>query len=248
MAGEVAVAKATDNALLDTKNRLAESVELKIAIPPLGDLKSDFYRISIPVKLVATVDPRRLSTEPKRIAGDRSAITAELKAALEGAFQKELSPYLAPLYNLNAIAANQAAIARAAIARGVEWGRGAGIYITSIEAAGNFQLPDQRTYNEGMQYYRDLQELERANKKQLIALATELEREKRLRAVYLEKLSEVSKLIRANPALLKYIYIDRLAGNVKVIIAPDKSGMPLGLDFGDAQEKGAKRGNIDNLK
>lgn len=230
------------------RRRLAETMELKLAIPPLGELKSDYYRIGVPVKIVADIDPRRLSIEPKRIAADRKAVGEELKSALEAAFQRELSPYLAPLYNPNAIAANQAAISRAAIARGMEWGRSAGIDLRSIETAGGFQLPDQRTYNDGMKYYRDLQELERGNKKKLIELVAEIEKEKRLRAVYLEKLSEISRLIRANPALLKYIYIDRLAGNVRVIIAPERSGMPLGLDFDDTVERAAKKGNIDNLR
>jgi hypothetical protein len=57
----------------------------------------------------------------------------------------------------------------------------------------------------------------------------------------------MSGIIRQNPDILKYIYIDKLGGNVKVIISPDKTGITLDVDKASA-EKPVKESSVDYLK
>jgi len=63
----------------------------------------------------------------------------------------------------------------------------------------------------------------------------------------------ISNLIKSNPDILKYIYIDRLAGNVKLILSSDKSGMPFGMSLNEDLDKTGKSKNaakeeINNLR
>jgi regulator of protease activity HflC (stomatin/prohibitin superfamily) len=228
--------------------RAAQVLEIKIPIPALVELKNDLYSVAVPVSLVFDIDSRRLSIDPATLGADKNAPGTLLKKALEGYLAREMAVYLEPVYNrAGLLQAGEAIIEKAMDSLASQAGK-LGIALVSFEIPGRITVPDDRTYYEGVLYLRDLRELERANKKDLVIFKHALEKERQARRDFLEKLGEVSKLVKGNPDLLKYIYIDRLAGNVKVIITPDKSGMPLGLEFNEKADAGPKKGEIDNLK
>ena len=77
-------------------------------------------------------------------------------------------------------------------------------------------------------------------KKQLLKEKSEFE-------LYLEKLTKVSSIIKDNPQILKYIYIDKMGDNIKVIISSDKTGIPGFLGESNDINPGVK-GDVDNLR
>jgi hypothetical protein len=228
--------------------RSAESTVIGLPMPALEELKSDRYAIKIPVSFAFFVDSRALSMAPERLASQKNAIAAFAGQALGGYLAKEASAYLEPVYDRNGLSRAQNDIVKKAGEKWIAFLGRAGINVTSFEISGGISLPDERLYYEGIAFLRELRELERSEKKELVALKGSLEREKLRRQEFMDKLSETSKLLKTNPDLLKYIYIDKLAGNVKVIIAPDKSGMPFGLNLAEPAGKPGQREEVDNLK
>lgn len=228
--------------------RTSEFIEARVAIPPLGGLESDYYSIKVPVNAVYEIVPE--SFRPGSAKADRGGRpgSAFVREFVEQAFAAGLGTYLAQGYDRNGVMRDGGRIA--AEAAGLVKSRAArvGISVIGLELSGPIVLPEQKTYLEGLAFLADLREIERNNKKELLLLQSQLEREKRRKKEYLEKLSDVSKLVKSNPDLLKYIYIDRLGDDVKVILAPEKSGMPFELSFDDEKTVGKRKGEIDNLR
>jgi len=78
---------------------------------------------------------------------------------------------------------------------------------------------------------------------------------------YYEHLQKISDIIATNPDILKYIYIEKLAPNVKIIAPINSNGYAFGLDNIDESEKDVKKleksdkpeskdkdGEVDNLR
>ena len=63
-----------------------------------------------------------------------------------------------------------------------------------------------------------------------------------------EKLLRISSILKNNPEILKFIYIDKMGDDIKVIISSDKTGLP--AMFNDSAEgtKPAAKGDVDNLR
>ncbi len=230
------------------KCRNSETSEVRVPIRALEDLKSEMYTVRVPVNLIYDIDPAKLAIDARTLGSDRNAPGAMLKKALEGYFQKEFSVFLYPFYNRAGLLQLQQVIVKRAMDGLTAYAARIGVRIVSFEVPGNITLPDERSYYEGVLFQRELQEIERNNKKGLIILKNNLEKEKYSHREYMDRLAEMARLIKSNPDILKYIYIDRLAGNVKVIISPDRSGMPFGLELGDKESANPKKGEIDNLR
>ena len=109
-------------------------------------------------------------------------------------------------------------------------------------------VPDAEMYREGLLLASDLRKIENDNKKELIVLENILRKEDQKHKKYLENLWEIAKLVKNNPDLLKYLYIKGFSDKVKVILAPEKSGMPFGLDLEVRDGAASKKGEIDNLR
>ncbi|TAL39472.1 MAG: hypothetical protein EPN93_01540 [Spirochaetes bacterium] len=228
--------------------RVSELVEIRLPIPPLDELNSEYYSIRMPITLAVEADPARLLVDPVRLVKDRHAVIALCKRALEGFFMKEFSPYLAPDFNRDALIAAMDAMFKSAHEKLAVYAERQGLRIIALDRSGALIVPGYGTYYEGLRYLDELRVLEKNNRKEMIALNAGLEREKLARKEFIEKLSEIARLIKSNPDLLKYIYIDRLGDNVKVIIAPEKSGMPLGLGLEQPAEKEPRKTEVDNLR
>jgi hypothetical protein len=108
--------------------------------------------------------------------------------------------------------------------------------------------PDTKLYQEALLKNREMRELDFSNKKQEILMKRQLLKEKSEFEFYFEKLSKVSTIIRDNPQILKYIYIDKMGDNIKVIISSDKTGIP--AVFGETSDNSnpGVKGDVDNLR
>ena len=228
--------------------RAAEFFEARVAIPPLGELESDYYAIKVPVNAVYEIVPESFRAGPAPSIREGRPGQAYMKDVVEKSFAEGMGAYLAQGYDRNAVMRDSVRIAAKAGDLAKSRAAKAGISVISLELSGPIVLPEQRTYLEGLAFLADLREIERNNKKELLVLQSRLEREKQSEKEYLGKLSDVSRLVKSNPDLLKYIYIDRMGGDVKVILAPEKSGMPLGLSLDDEKTVEKRKGEIDNLR
>ncbi|MFA5517768.1 MAG: hypothetical protein WDA74_00795 [Spirochaetota bacterium] len=124
----------------------------------------------------------------------------------------------------------------------------AGIIVDSINSSGAFILPSFALYREAMLKEREMKEIAFRNQIQEIHLKNNLNKEKIAVEAYYEKLSRVGEIIKKNPDILKYIYIDKLAGNIKVIMPSDKN--PMSEIFGSDQEvkDSDLKKDIDNFR
>jgi hypothetical protein len=108
-------------------------------------------------------------------------------------------------------------------------------------------FPDNKLVAEAIQKTKEIRDINFNIKKQEILLKREALKERGDFEFYYEKLLKISSLIKDNPNILKYIYIDKLGGNIKVIISSDKTGLP--SMFGDLSESNSSvKGDIDNLR
>lgn len=165
---------------------------------------------------------------------------------LQTVINKEIIPYFIHGYRSSLILKDEKNIVGRAVENIKSLVNNKGIKIINYKTIGGFEIPDDDAYNKELSYQNELNELEKNNKKELIIIQSKLQKEKILNIDYYNKLNEISKIIKENPDMLKYIYIDKMSDNVKVIITSDKSGMPFGLNLND-EASSVRYGEIDNL-
>lgn len=228
--------------------RAPEFIEARVAIPPLGDLEGDHYAIKVPLSVTYEVAPGALWVARASEQREGRPGASRMKELADKAFSAALGPYTEQAYNRFGIMRDREKITAAAYELMKGRAARAGLTVVSMELSGPMVLPEPLVYQEGLAFLAELREIERRNHKEYLALKSELEREKKRKKEYLEKLSDISRLVKSNPDLLKYIYIDRLGGDVKVILAPEKSGMNFGLSLEDERIAEKRKGEIDNLR
>jgi hypothetical protein len=233
--------------LMTFRKRESRLFDLSIPIPSLEMTRSNFYAITIPVSIQYAISPERITLVTEEWGDNRHYIPHLLERFMTGYFVREFTPYFSPVYRRLELERDMDRIIQSVSESLIAQGRAIGIEITAFRLSGAVRLPDAGTFSDGLQYLRELMEVEKNNKKELIILRSKLERDEIYNKQFYKKLEEISKLIKGNPDLLKYMYIEKMADKVKVIITPEQSGMPFGLDFGSA-EKEKRTGDIDNLR
>jgi hypothetical protein len=93
-----------------------------------------------------------------------------------------------------------------------------------------------------------MRDLDFSNRKQEILLSKKLIKERYENELYYEKLLKVSSMIKDNPEILKFIYIDKLGDDIKVIISSDKIGLPAMFSDTINNAKPGVKGDVDNLR
>ncbi len=161
----------------------------------------------------------------------------------------ELIPYITPIYKPETIADDTNKIIEKTLNRSKQQCKDMGLEIRKFELIGQMELPLKDLFYNELKYYNELRDIEKNNKKELLILENKLLNEQKYDNLYYNKLREISKLIKENPDLLKYIYIEKLADNVKIIFTSDRTGFPPGLISDQILEKKNNSNNeIDNLK
>jgi len=220
------------------------NVDIVIPISPLESIKSDHYSIKIPVVINYTLNPEQLTLDLNRLYSDTSYLSQQFEIRLSGSMKDAISRYLYPYYQYNALQANIHKELSVAIDNVKESFARDGIIIKEV-TPGIIYVPDYTVYTEGKKFLLELLTQEKLRTIQLNALQQKLKEDELKNAQYLEHLEKISRIIAKNKDILKYIYIDKLADNVRVIVTSDKN-IPLDIDS-DSESESLKK-DFDNFK
>ncbi|MEJ5360418.1 MAG: hypothetical protein WHV26_00015 [Spirochaetota bacterium] len=220
------------------------NVDIAIPVPPLESIQSDHYSIKIPVVINYTLNPEQLTLDLNRLYSDRSYLSQQFGIRLSGSIKDAISRYLYPYYQYNALQANIKKEVFVAIDHVKESFARDGINIKDI-TPGNIYVPDYTVYTEGKKFLIELLTQEKLSSIQLNALQQQLKEDELKDARYLEHLEKISRMIAKNKDILKYIYIDKLADNVRVIVTSDKN---IPLDLANDSESESLKKDLDNFK
>ena len=224
-------------------------INISIKIPALSRLDDDIYVIKLSADIGYQIDkanlPDILYINSKDYIEDHIAKKA---AAIGWAV---FASYIEPVYNKNRILNNEKIITDTIKDELIKKTKDSGITLTKVDFILPGYYPENGAYYRGVVQNDALQDLEFKNKREEIELNKQLLKDKKNYELYYDKLARISAIIRDNPAILKYIYIDKIGKDIKVIISSDKTGMPAMLD--DSLEKTKTKsadteGNIDNFR
>jgi len=160
------------------------------------------------------------------------------------------APFLSPVYQREILAAKMGEIIDTATKSVAAESSPIGIIIENASRAGTAFLPERIVVNEGILHAADLRRMDKNLQMDLIGAKAKVEREKVRNEQLYVKLREMSRIIRDNPDILKYIYIDKIADDVKVILSSDASGMPrmIERELEQTPAKKTKPREINNLR
>lgn len=226
-------------------NRVAR-FDARIAVPGLEGLRERYYHLWVPLRVSYRIDAARFTGA--QLLCDRGTGADGLVEKLVGrGLQRELNQYLAPVYRRDMLA-SQAEPALAAAVQVLEKELGdEGMVISGARLAGALSLPEMQVYNEGLAHAADLRKIDKKIETDLLDVRSAMEMDRIKNEQFYGKLKQISKIIGANPDILKYIYIDKMGANVKVILSSDNSGLPGMLEKELKPMKGKTR-EIDNLR
>jgi len=221
-------------------------ISIPIRIPSLMSLNDDLYVIKLPVNISYQID----KTNMPDIFNMNNRLDIENYIIEKAAIicQTVLMKYIEPVYDKNNIIRNEKIIVDAMSAELTKKISSIGILLNKVEFISPGYFPDNKLYSEGLIQNKEMRDLDFSNKKQEILLSKKLIKEKHENELYFEKLLKISSLLKENPEILKFIYIDKLGDDIKVIISSDKTGFPAMFnDRSDGLKPGVK-GDVDNLR
>jgi len=222
------------------------NLDVRVPIPELEGLHDDIYSIKIPVAVVFSIDTDRFFNY-ESLNGNCRELNNIVTKYIANNFLKEFQKYISPVYRKNILEENIGRYIDTVIAGIRNRLNSSGLRLDQFDITGNVVTPDVKTYFEGLRFLGELRSLEMNNRKEMKSLLEKLNRDRVQQEHAMKKLGEISKLIRDNPLILKYIYIDKMASGVKVILSSDSSGFPGFLN--DISPKTESKNNeIDNLK
>jgi hypothetical protein len=230
----------------DMPAQRAADFAIRITAPGLENLKEDYYAIRVPVRVVYRIDPDKFS-DASKLSDDGRGVDDAVKRNFENELQRELLAYLVPVYQREALVAQMDALIKKAQKNLEGDVMSFGIVLSDAKITGAVIAPERAIFNEGMMHAADLRKMDRAVEKDLIDVRSSVERENIKNEQFYKKLLEISRIISANPDILKYIYIDKMGGNVNVILSSDNTGVPRMLEKDPKPAKG-KNKEIDNLR
>ncbi len=156
--------------------------------------------------------------------------------------------YLEPQYNRNGIMRDENSIIDSISSDLKDNLSRSGLVIESVKGAGSIFLPSLELYRESLRRDAEMRGIVFENKKQEVQLKNRMAKERIATDVYYENLSRMSGIIKENPEILKYIYIDKIAGNIKVIVSSEKSGFPVIFGQDQVSNESDLKKEIDNLR
>jgi hypothetical protein len=231
-----------------------EKIELKnsslfdvvIQIPSLSSLADDIYFIRIPLNISYRINKENLPD--LSFLSEKKYMDQYISGIASGVCSTMLIDYIEPQYSRERLLLEQKRLNDDIAAEINRKLASLGIVTEKFEFILPGYYPDTRLYQEALLKNMEMRELDFRNKNHEILMKKQLLKEKSEFELYFEKLSKVSVLIKDNPQILKYIYIDKMGDNIKVIISSDKTGIP--AVFGEASDNNNSgvKGDIDNLR
>ncbi len=219
---------------------------LSFTIPSLHGLNNDLYVIKVPVKASYRIQSDRF-TQHQLFRDSSSGLKKYVELQISVAIARNLDFYCSPAYNPQALIANRETLVKGCKEPLALELKSDGIELISLEQAGSLVIPDQRMYDEGLTFLAEMRRLDIDENKELKRKKFSLERKKLEDAQLYTKLKELSIIIKRNPDVLKYIYIDKMSSSVKVILPSDSAGIPKIFDDVMPSDPAPKK-EIDNLR
>ena len=225
------------------------SWDVIIPITGLADSEKSRFRIIVPVTFSYTLIPEKISDYQILLSGG-SKLESEIKKSLEGFIARQINEMLEPRYQRNALLAGvNSAVKDAAEKFDADYKK-QGVTIDKFSLSGPVVLPSDDEYARAVRELAELARVKFENEKSFLLVNQKIREDRLLNSELYAKLREMSKIIKDNPDILKYIYIDKMSDNVKIIISSDKTGLPQSLDS-ELRESGpvqSKKKEIDNLR
>lgn len=230
--------------ITDTKTTIIMNVS--VVIPSLSKLKDEIYIIKIPFSVSYRINTN--NPPDKAYFSDKATLDNYVKGFIEAICSSVLINYLEPVYNRSGIIKDEQILKDAMISTLLEKLKGAGIICDKLETVSKGYFPEDELYMEGLVRCKKLRDQDFENMLEEIKLKSKLATEKNAYELYFERLARVSTLIKENPEILKYIYIDKMGDDIKVIISSDKTGIPVMFGNPIDEKKSDVKGDIDNLR
>lgn len=226
-------------------NKRSLNLNLTTALPGIRPLENEIYYVKVPVQIEFELDKSNL---PDVIDFSESGETyLYIKSVLQGTIDESFSKYIGKNYNRSELIQKKGVIVKEFPGLISEKFTNSQYKLNKVEISGVIYFPEMEIYREGIAYSKELRTMLIEKKKIFLKLESDLQKEKTKNSNYFEKLKKISELIKENPDILKYIYIDKMAPNIKVIISSDKTGLPSLFDSEKAGNSD-KNGDIDNLR
>lgn len=220
-------------------------LNVTIQIPSLSSLTDDIYFIRIPLNVSYRIN--RDNLPDMSYLSDKIQMDKYISDIASGICTTMFMDYIEPQYTRERFIVEQKRLNDDIAAEINIKLASLGIVVEKLEFILPGYYPDTKLYQEALVRNREMRDLDFSSKKQEIMMKKQLLKEKSEFEFYFEKLSKVSALIKDNPQILKYIYIDKMGDNIKVIISSDKTGIPGFLGESNDNNPGIK-GDVDNLR
>jgi hypothetical protein len=221
-------------------------VNIPVKIPSLSSLNDDSYTIKLPVNISYRIDKSNMPDIS--YLNSKNGIENYIIEKASLICQSVLMNYIEPVYNRNNILKDEKQIIEIMTSAFMKKIPVIGVIPDSVEFISPGYFPDNKYFSEGLVQNREMRELDFSNKKQEILLAKKLIKDKHENELYYEKLLRVSSILKDNPEILKFIYIDKMGDDIKVIISSDKTGLPAMFNESPDGTKPGVRGDVDNLR
>jgi len=221
-------------------------INARILLPELTRLEDDSYGIRVPFSITYRIDGK--NPPDKKYFKSGEALNSYVNEFINAICASVMADYLTPVYKRDIIVKEEKEIYGRMAESLVEKLKDAGIICDRIEVISRGYFPDERLYSEALSYCKELRQLDFSTIKNDITMKKRLIEERRSYNAYLEQLHSISSLIKENPDILKYIYIDKMGGNIKVIISSDKTGLPYMIGSPVDDRNTELKGDIDNFR
>ncbi len=229
------------------KTDLVDDFSVNVVIPGLENVRSFMNSIKIPVVIRYKLDKNAFSAYGL-LSNSEKPLKKHVRRIVERSLTRTVHPYLNPVYRGFQLEKDQEELWVDSEKSLMEKLKKDHIVVHDFSVAGPVLIPKNAEYFRGLKYSAELREIEFENRKEIEKLKSVLKQQKLKENVLYEKYRQMAAIIEANPDILKYIYIDKIADDLKVIISSDKSGVPLFLDSAKTEKSVNKTGEIDNLR
>ncbi|MBN1500427.1 MAG: hypothetical protein JW982_09730 [Spirochaetes bacterium] len=222
-----------------------KEINARIFLPELADLKDDEYSISAGFEISYEIIPSDFIVEYDMINGD--LVQDKLTSMVETEISRLVNSTFSAGYDAEKLANFIKVIDVESTDKIISASARYGIKIAGIKRSADLRYPSEQAYNSGLLYKTELNDLKKRQGIEIENLKHSISKMTIQEDYYFEKLKKMSSIIKENPLMLKYIYIDKIAPNVKMILPVGTSGYPLEIETRNSENPN-KSGEIDNLK
>lgn len=222
--------------------------DVSVMLPQLAELNDKTYSLTIPVDLSYTVIPKKFTIQYSQL--DSDLVYSKLNSMIISEFSKEINSMFSEDYNSENIESYFSQIESNVFKNIQKNSEIYGIKITALRRSGGIKFPSKEAYLKGLEFKQELHELRLKQNIENEILKNSMKQKSITEDHEFDKLKKMSDIIKDNPLILKYIYIDKIQPVVNMKLPLSKSGYPLELEELDNKKVPSKKedGDIDNLK